>query len=657
MTGPDETHRTVDAVWKLESARIIAGLTRMVRDVGTAEELAQDALLSALETWPESGTPNNPGAWLMTVAKRRAVDHIRRARRQEATNEQVARELERHPARVADNDVLRLLFLCAHPVLPAPERTALTLRLVGGLTPREIARAFLTTESTITRRVAAAKRTLAEAQITLEQLEPAAIPERLASVLDVIYLIFNEGYSATSGEDLLRPELCQEALRLGRFLAEIVPPNSEVYGLVALMELHTARADARTGPDGEPVQLHLQNRGRWNRLLINRGYAAMLRAREIDGPPGPYLLQAAIAVCHAQARRAEDTDWEKIASLYAALTRQMPTPVVRLNQAVAVGMAHGPQAGLDLVDTLGSDHALRDYHLMPSVRGDLLERLGRRAEAAREFQRAADLTNNGAERAFLQRRAMAAADTAPDASEPTVVEAMRGFLDHGRLSGEAVRSYGQTLRRLSRSLGGQTPLSSVTAEQVAQVFELAWAHAAPATWNRHRSALRTFADWVAREDLAAHLSRRTQLRTPARRMRPDQLEQLWARTDLPLRERTLWRLLRESAAATTHVLALNVEDLDLADRRAWTGTSWLQWRSVTARLLPQLIGNRASGPLFLSDRRPTPARAPGCSDLCSETGRRRLSYPRAEYLFKQTTKSLDPTGKGYTLRCLRPQGS
>ncbi|WP_330932417.1 RNA polymerase sigma factor [Spiractinospora alimapuensis] len=383
MTGHEETHRTVDAVWKLESARVIAGLTRMVRDVGTAEELAQDALLDALETWPVSGTPHNPGAWLMTVAKRRAVDHIRRERRRAAAHEQVARDLDRPAAEVPNDDVLRLLFLCAHPLLPAPERTALTLRLVGGLSARETARAFLTTESTITRRVAAAKRTLAEAHVGFEELAPEAIPERVASVLDVIYLVFNEGYSATAGEELLRPELCQEALRLGRLLAEVAPPNAEVYGLVALMELHAARAATRIGPNGEPVQLHLQNRGRWDRLLIDRGFAAMLRAREIGGPPGPYLLQAAIAVCHAQARRAEDTDWERIASLYAALATLSPTPVVRLNQAVAVGMAHGAKAGLDLVDTLASDHALRDYHLLPSVRGDLLERLGRHAEGAR----------------------------------------------------------------------------------------------------------------------------------------------------------------------------------------------------------------------------------------------------------------------------------
>jgi len=393
--------RTIDAVWKLESAKIIAGLTRLVRDVGLAEELAQDALVAALEQWPASGVPDNPGAWLMAIAKRRAIDHIRRARRLESKQEQLAHELDQ-PAEPDRDDVLRLIFITCHPVLPTAARVALTLRLVGGLTAAEIARAFLGTEQVIAQRIAAAKRTLADARVSFELPDGA---ERLSSVLDVIYLIFNEGYSATSGTDLIRLDLCLEALRLGRLLAELAPREAEVHGLVALMEIQASRSATRTDSAGAPVQLHEQDRGRWDQLLIRRGFTAMLRARDLGGPPGPYVLQAAIAVCHAQARIADDTDWAQIATLYAALAQLLPTPVVHLNRAVAVGKADGPQAGLDLVDGLLDDPALRDYHLLPGVRGDLLVHLGRFADARLEFERAASLARNAAERDFLRRRA------------------------------------------------------------------------------------------------------------------------------------------------------------------------------------------------------------------------------------------------------------
>lgn len=340
----------------------------MVRDVGLAEELAQDALVAALEQWPGSGVPDNPAAWLTTTARRRAVDHIRRSERLTRKQEQIARRLEQQQDHEQD-DVLRLMLLSCHPVLPTEARAALTLRLLGGLTAEEIARAFLVTGTVITQRIAAAKRTLAERRVAIDLPDGAELAGRLSSVLEVIYLIFNEGYSATSGDDLMRPGLCLEALRLGRLLAESAPREAEVHALVALMEIQASRSASRTGPAGEPVQLHEQNRGRWDQLLIRRGFTAMLRAREIGGTPGPYLLQAAIAVSHAQARTAEETDWARIAELYGALVRLLPTPVVQLNRAVALGMAHGPQAGLDLVDSLITDPALRDYHLLPSVRG------------------------------------------------------------------------------------------------------------------------------------------------------------------------------------------------------------------------------------------------------------------------------------------------
>ncbi|GAA3142647.1 hypothetical protein GCM10010466_37000 [Planomonospora alba] len=658
-----DVHRTIDAIWKLQSARIIAGITRMVHDVGLAEELAQDALVSALEQWPQSGVPDNPGAWLTAVAKRRAVDRIRRARRLGDKHGELARGLERQgPGQGSDqdpeqdpeqDDLLRLMFVSCHPVLPTEARVALTLKLLGGLTTGEIARAFLVGEARIARRVAAAKRTLAEERVPFELPRGPGLAARLSSVLEVVYLIFNEGYSATSGDDLVRPGLCLEALRLGRLLARLMPEEAEVHGLVALMEIQASRSAARTGPSGEPVLLHEQNRGRWDRLLIRRGFTAMLRAREIGGTPGPYVLQAAIAVCHARARTAEDTDWARIATLYEALARLLPTPVVQLNRAVALGMAHGPEAGLALADSLAGDPALRDYHLLPSVRGDLLARLGRLDEARLEFERAASLTGNAAERAHLRRRAAEIA--APAVPGPTLGQAVREFLERGELDAGTVRSYGQTLRRLRLALGDRTPLSSLTAGHVARVFAAAWDGTAAATWNRHRSAVRSFGAWASMGHLAAGIERRAGTRTRAGCIDPAQLEALWNRPDLPLRERTLWRLLHESAAGVTAVLSLNVEDLDLDDRRARAGGSWVSWRSGTARLLPDLVAGRTRGPLFLSHRRPGQARTPAPADLCPETGRRRLSYERAEYLFKQATRHLDPAGGGYTLRRLRPR--
>ncbi|MCG5216121.1 sigma-70 family RNA polymerase sigma factor [Streptosporangium sp. KLBMP 9127] len=655
-----DAHRTIDAVWKLESAKIIAGLTRLVHDVGLAEELAQDALVAALEQWPESGVPDNPGAWLMAIAKRRAIDHIRRSQRLERKHEELAHELEHPPDSAqgsaqdsAQDDVLRLMFISCHPVLPTEERVALTLRLLGGLTAKEIARAFLVSEQRIAQRIAGAKRTLAEEQVPFELPAASELAERLSSVLEVVYLIFNEGYSATSGDDLMRPRLCHEALRLGRLLAELARQEAEVHGLVALMEIQVSRSPARTGPSGEPVQLHEQNRGRWDQLLIRRGFTAMLRARELGGGPGPYVLQAAIAVCHAQARTAEDTDWAQIAALYEALARLLPTSIVQLNRAVAVGMAHGPQAGLTLADSLTTEPALQSYHLLPSVRGDLLARLGRHEEARLEFQRAASLTGNIAERAFLNGRADELAVTG--APGITLAKAAQDFLRRDDLDAETIRSYGQTLRRLCLSLGDQLPLTSLTADQVARVFATSWGTAAAKTWNRHRSAVRSFGAWASVDDLAAGLDRRAETRPRTEPIGPAHLAVLWNRPDLPLRERTLWRLLHESAAGVTAVLSLNVEHLDLDDRRARAGGgTWVNWRAETARLLPRLVAGRTRGPLFLADRRPGPGRTPAPADLCPETGRRRLSYERAEYLFKQATKSLDPAGNGYTLRRLKP---
>jgi RNA polymerase sigma factor (sigma-70 family) len=409
---PVDAHRAVEAVWRIESARLIAGLARLVRDVGLAEDLAQDALVAALEQWPESGVPDNPGAWLMATAKHRAIDRIRHGAMAERKHAEIARSLEiaEEPdlAAQADDDIgddlLSLIFIACHPVLSTDARVALTLRLVGALTTAEIARAFLSSEATVAQRIVRAKRTLAEARVPFELPARAERAERLASVLEVIYIIFNEGYSATAGEDWVRPALCEDALRLGRILAELMPQEPEVHGLVALMELHASRLRARVGRDGEPVLLLDQDRSRWDWMLIRRGLVALARAEKLGGALGPYGLQAAIAACHARARVQEDTDWVRIAALYDGLAALVPSPVIELNRAVAVGMAFGPAAGLDLVDQLVDEPALRSYHLLPSVRGDLLAKLGRRAEAAAEFRRAATLTHNERERALLEAR-------------------------------------------------------------------------------------------------------------------------------------------------------------------------------------------------------------------------------------------------------------
>ncbi|MFG2341071.1 RNA polymerase sigma factor [Streptomyces yangpuensis] len=399
--------RAVEAVFRIESARIIAGVTRIVRDVGIAEEIAQDALVTALEQWPESGVPDRPGAWLMTTAKHRAIDLVRRKETYARKLAEVGRTLEDEPPPAEpaepddiDDDLLRLIFTACHPVLATEARIALTLRLVGGLTTQEIARAFLASESTVAQRIVRAKRTLAKAGVPFEVPYGADRDARLSSVLEVIYLVFNEGYSATSGDDLVRPALCEDALRLARVLTGLMPEEGEVHGLAALLEFQASRTAARTGPDGEPVLLADQNRARWNRLLIARGVGAMSRAGS-----GPYSLQAAIAGCHAAAVRYEDTDWARIATLYGRLAQLAPSPVVELNRAVAVSMADGPAAALPLVDALAEEPALRAYHLLPSVRGDLLERLGRPHEARAEFERAASLTRNEQERTLLLRRA------------------------------------------------------------------------------------------------------------------------------------------------------------------------------------------------------------------------------------------------------------
>jgi RNA polymerase sigma factor (sigma-70 family) len=411
-----EAHRAIDAVWRIESARLIAGLARIVRDVGLAEELAQDALVVALERWPESGVPDNPGAWLMATAKHRAIDLLRRGKRIERKHEELGHELAQHvtladlEARLDDDvgdDLLRLVFTCCHPVLSSEARVALTLRLLGGLTTAEIARAFLVPEPTIAQRIVRAKRLLADERVPFEVPRGPELAARVSSVLAVLYLIFNEGYSATAGDDWMRPALCEDALRLGRIVAELVPHEPEVHGLVALMEIQASRARARLGPGGAPILLLDQDRGRWDHLLIQRGLAALARAERLGGARGPYALQAQIAACHARARTAAETDWARIAALYAELAEVMPSPVVELNRAVAVAMADGPAAGLALVDALRDEPALERYHLLPSVRGDLLVRLGRLAEAADELERAATLTHNERERTLLRERAAA----------------------------------------------------------------------------------------------------------------------------------------------------------------------------------------------------------------------------------------------------------
>lgn len=419
-----DTHRTIDAVWRIESARLIAGLARMLRDVGLAEELAQDALVIALEQWPQTGVPDNPGAWLMTTAKHRAIDRLRRSKLLERKHAELVHELELEQEQQVSaveaslddpigDDLLRLMFTACHPVLSVEARVALTLRLLGGLSTDEIARAFLQPESTIAQRIVRAKRSLAKAKLPYEVPRGDELAERLSSVLGVIYLVFNEGYSATAGDDWMRPTLCDEALRLGRVLAGLMPQQPEVFGLLALMEIQASRTGARTGPDGAPVLLLEQNRAHWDRLLIGRGLAALERAEKLGGALGAYALQAAIAACHARALTAEATDWARIAALYATLARLTPSPVIELNRAVALSMAFGPAAGLDLVDTLLDEPSLANYHLLPTVRGDLLAKLGRSAEARAEFERAAALTRNTRERELLLERARICGAAAP----------------------------------------------------------------------------------------------------------------------------------------------------------------------------------------------------------------------------------------------------
>jgi RNA polymerase sigma factor (sigma-70 family) len=420
VATPTGTHQAIDAVWRIESARIIAGVARLVRDIGTAEELAQDALVAALEHWPRDGVPDNPGAWLMATAKHRALDRLRRDKLQATKHEELGRDLEAQEALIVPDfvdaldaarqdtigdDLLRLIFTACHPVLSTEARVALTLKLLGGLTTGEIARAFLVPEPTIAQRIVRAKRTLSAARVPFELPAGDALAERLGSVLEVVYLVFNEGYTATSGDDWMRPALAQEALRLGRVLAGLAPDEPEVHGLVALMELQASRSAARVDAEGRPVLLLDQDRARWDRLLIRRGLLALERAEHLGGALGRYALQAAIAACHARARTPDETDWARIAALYDALAQVAPSPVVELNRAVAVGMAFGPAAGLEVADALLDEPSMAQYHLLPSVRGDLLDKLGRRDEAQAEFERAASLTRNARERELLLQRA------------------------------------------------------------------------------------------------------------------------------------------------------------------------------------------------------------------------------------------------------------
>ncbi len=428
MTATD-THRAIEAVWRIESARLIARLARIVRDVGLAEELAQDALVAALVQWPQSGVPDNPGAWLMATAKHRAIDALRRSKRLDRKHEEIGRALQSQQAEAATDidaaldddigdDMLRLVFTACHPVLSTEARVALTLRLLGGLSTGEIARAFLVSETTIAQRIVRAKRSLAEANVPFEVPRGSELAERLSSVLEVIYLIFNEGYTATAGDDWMRPALCEDALRLVRILAELAPHEPEVHGLAALLEIQASRIKARVDAAGEPILLLDQNRARWDWLLVRRGLAALARSRQLGGTPGPIALQAAIAACHAEANEAKDTNWNQIARIYGELARIMPTPVVELNRAVAVAMAYGPQAGLALVDALMGEPSLQDYHLLPTVRGDLLVKLGRFDEASPEFERAASLTRNAKERELLRRRARDCAGKSRAAKPP-----------------------------------------------------------------------------------------------------------------------------------------------------------------------------------------------------------------------------------------------
>jgi RNA polymerase sigma-70 factor, ECF subfamily len=420
VSSASDSRRAIDAVWRIESARVIAGLTRMVRDVGLAEELAQDALVRALEEWPETGVPDNPGAWLMTAGKNRAIDLLRRRKMQQRKHQEIGHEVEEIESRVPDlaaaiddpvgDDLLRLVFIACHPVLSTESRVALTLRLLGGLTTDEIARAFLVPEPTIAQRIVRAKKTLADKQVPFEVPHASELAGRLASVLEVVYLVFNEGYSATAGDDWMRPALCEDALRLGRILAGLVPDEPEVHGLCALMEIQASRARARTGPSGEPILLLDQDRSRWDHVLIRRGLAALARAEELSGVLGPYAMQAAIAACHARARTPEETDWVRIAALYAVLAQLVPSPVIELNRAVALSMAHGPAAGLEVLDALVDDPLLARYHLLPAARADMLARLGRHQEARAELERAASMTRNERERTLLLDRAAALKD-------------------------------------------------------------------------------------------------------------------------------------------------------------------------------------------------------------------------------------------------------
>ncbi|HSW11682.1 MAG TPA: RNA polymerase sigma factor [Solimonas sp.] len=417
----DAVRRSIEAVWRIESAKLIAALTRVTRDVGIAEELAQDALVTALEQWPQQGVPDNPAAWLMAAAKHRAIDRLRRLQMQARKHEEIGRELEELERAMPDfdagldddigDDLLRLLFISCHPVLSTEARVALTLRLLGGLTTDEIARAFLVSEAAVAQRIVRAKRTLSEARVPFDLPPATELGERLGSVLEVVYLVFNEGYAATAGDDWMRPALCEEALRLGRVLTGLAPREPEVHGLVALMEIQASRTHARTAADGTPILLLEQNRARWDQLLIRRGLAALQHAEQLGGTLGPYALQAAIAACHARAAHAGDTDWERIAALYDALAQLTQSPVVELNRAVALAMAYGPAAGLELVDTLQSEAQLKNYHLLPSVRGDLLFKLGRLDEARTEFERAAAMTRNAREQRFLLGRAAACSET------------------------------------------------------------------------------------------------------------------------------------------------------------------------------------------------------------------------------------------------------
>jgi RNA polymerase sigma factor (sigma-70 family) len=414
VSTPDGMRKAIDAIWRIESARLVGGLARIVRDVGLAEDLAHEALVVALERWPAAGIPENPGAWLMATAKNRAIDQLRRRQLLErkhrelgAEDPPIAQDLEDVVDADVGDDLLRLVLIACHPILSTEARVALTLRLLGGLTTEEIARAFLVPEPTIAQRIVRAKRTLTEARVPFEVPRGAELTDRLGSVLEVVYLVFNEGYSATKGDDWIRPELCEDALRLGRILAELVPGEAEVHGLVALMEIHASRARARLGPSGEPILLADQDRSRWDQLLVRRGLAALARAESLERPLGPYTLQAEIAACHARAPTVEETDWARIVALYDGLVELTQSPVVELNRAVAVGMAFGPAAGLELVDRLTSEPSLRSYHLLPSVRGDLLAKLGRVDEARREFERAAFLTRNTRERDVLIERAKA----------------------------------------------------------------------------------------------------------------------------------------------------------------------------------------------------------------------------------------------------------